>query len=42
MVIRRNARRQIGCEHGDAALARQVVAEERDLFDFRRRFHNFT
>jgi hypothetical protein len=35
MVIRRNGRKQVGCEHSDAALARQVVAEQRDLLNFR-------
>ena len=41
-VPRRHSGKQVGREGGDAALARQVVADERDLFNLRHRFHKFT
>ena len=41
-VPRRHSGKQVGREGSDAALARQVVADERDLFNLRHRFHKFT
>src|ERR1017187_6812181 len=38
----RHSGKQVGREGSDAALARQVVADERDLFNLRHRFHKFT
>jgi hypothetical protein len=38
-VLRCHGRKQIGCERGDPALARHVVAEERDPSNLRFCFH---
>ena len=38
-VLRGHGGQQVGRERGDAAFARQVIAEKRDLSDFRTCFH---
>ena len=40
-VLRRHRGEQVGRERGDATLARQIVAEEGDLSNFRFRFHRY-
>jgi hypothetical protein len=41
-VPRRHSGKQVGREGSDTTLARQVVADERDLFNLRQSFHKFT